>query len=90
MVGEGVGTTLGEGTGTGDGKGTTLGEDTGRGDAGGWDGCGEGVMEESFRFHLLKRAWRLSMAMSWALMVPSVASWMVVDRKLMACRILSS
>jgi hypothetical protein len=39
---------------------------------------------------LLKMSRRLSMAMSWALQVSSVASLMAVDKKLIAWRSLSS
>ena len=78
---------------------TTLGECMGFRAGGGFDGATEatgggfrgrresGVVESC---HLLKMSRRLSMAMSWALQVSSVASLMAVDRKLIAWRSLSS
>ncbi len=77
--------------------GTTLGDKVGvleGNDEGSF--CGAGVVggraeigDES-SFHLLKISWRLSMAMSWALMELLVAPLMVVERKLMAWRSRSS
>ena len=51
---------------------------------------GLGVSGFVLSSYLLKISRRLSMAMSWALMLSSVASLMVVERKLIACRSLSS
>ena len=78
--------------------GTTLGEAVGFLEGGGFAGatgvagagvCGRGERGCVVSCHLLKISRMLSMAMSWALQVSSVASLMAVDKKLIAWRSLS-
>ncbi len=94
-LGAAGGTTLGTGAKTG--WCPTLGErvsclegeeDSSRG--GDDAACGRRETGDVSSFHLLKISRSLSMAMSWALMESSVASLMVVERKLIAWRSRSS
>ena len=76
---------------------TTLGDKVGVLEGGGERfifgasvGGGGAERGEEFSFHLLKISWRLSMAMSWALMESSVALLMAGERKLITWRNYSS